>query len=175
MDHLLHYGVRGMKWGVRKATLREHWDSLKRERQWKKVLKDIDLLSTEQISAVAQRVKLENDLKTLSKKSKMATSHDKRAYIDRAKMTDEELSRTVTRLRAKDALARNISDASKEQRELGEKIVNVGGAIALKYATSNGSIGAKDIFDAVNSKNKPIKDRVVKELVDSVTKKANAT
>lgn len=174
-DVLKHFGTKGMKWGVRndkrstKITIGDRLGSLKRERQWKKVLKEVDSLTTSQITSVGKRVGLENDLKRLSKNSKIATAKDKRDYIDRAGMSDSDLSRKVTRLRAKDTLEKNISSASKEQRELGEKIVNAGGALTLKYAATK-SITPQDIFDAVNNP-KPIKDKSVKQLVEQVTKR----
>lgn len=172
-DLLKHFGTKGMKWGVRKRdkpTLGDHMSSLKRERQWKKVLKEVDSLTTPQITAVARRVGLENDLKRLSRNKSIAKQSDKNDYTFRDKLSDEDLSRKVTRLRAKETLTKSVMSASKEQREIGEKVVNTSGALALKYATTK-SITPKDIFDAVNNP-QPIKDKAVKDFVEKVTKKS---
>lgn len=170
-DVLKHFGTKGMKWGVRKdkPTIGNHMASLKRERQWKKVLKEVDSLTTPQITAVARRVGLENDLKRLSRNKSIAKQSDKNDYTFRDKLSDEELSRKVTRLRAKESLTKSVMSASKEQREIGEKVVNTSSALALKYASTK-SITPKDIFDAVNNP-RPIKDRAVKDILDTVIKK----
>lgn len=185
-DIIQHFGVKGMKWGVRKdrgtggnskVTIRERAGSLKRERQWSKVLKEADNMTNEQLNAVAKRVGLENDLKRLIKESRMATKSDKADYARRKDMDDTELMERVNRLRAKDNLSRKVRDASKEQRELGEKVVNVGSNIALKYV-SNKPVTGKDIFDAIVNPDKEakkkldnrIRDEAVKRIVDSVTK-----
>lgn len=159
-----------MRWGVRrdKTTLRENWDSLKRERQWKKVVREIDSLTTSEIQTVSKRVGLENDLKRLTKNKSIAKDSDRADYVRRANLTDDELAVKVTRLRAKESLTKNVSDASKEQRELGEKIVNVGGTVALKYAQNN-SLTAKDIFDSINNPQSNFRDKALDELVKSVT------
>lgn len=170
-DFLEHHGVKGMKWGVRKdkPTLRDHVNSLRRERQWKKVVSEVDNLTTKEITSVARRVSLENDLKRLSRNKSIARQSDKNDYTYREKLSDDDLAQKVTRLRAKEHLATSVSSASKEQREIGEKIVNAGGALTLKYATTK-SLTPKDVFDAVKNP-KPIKDRAVKDLVDQLTKK----
>lgn len=168
--HLKHWGVKGMKWGVRRnrnrpggadgkeesakikdsrATLTKNLDSLKRERQWKKVLSEMDKLSTKDITTVTARVRLENDLKNLSR-SKVGKKKDRDDYLRRADMSNEELKRKVTRLRAKEGLYKSVNDASKEQRELGEKITNIGKTLTIRYALKR-SISPKDIFDAVQN------------------------
>lgn len=159
-----------MKWGVRndRATLKERFSSLKRERQWKKLIGEIDGLTTEQLHTVSKRIGLENDLKRLTKDKKIATDSDRKDYIRRANMSDDELTKKVVHLRAKSTLVKNISNASKEQRELGEKIVNIGGTMAMKYAT-NKSLTPKDLFDSVSNPVN-IKDRGLKTLVESVLK-----
>ena len=175
---LKHYGVKGMRWGVRKdvVTVRERIDSLKRERQWKKVLKEVDNMSNEQINAVVKRIRLENDFKSLVKKSKMSTKEDKRDYIQRGQINDQELSDKLSRLKAKDSLSKSVDEASREQREFGEKVVNVGSTLALQYA-NNKTLSGKDIYDAIVSPKqdatKKIKDKAVQTLIDSVTNPNN--
>lgn len=167
---LQHAGVKGMKWGVRRdrnrpggadgkeestkavdkrGKLRMQLDSLKRERQWGKVIREMDKLSTKDIVAVNSRVRLENDLKSLSR-SKVGNPKDKKDYLRREHMSDAELKRKVVRLRAKEQLKKSVSDASKEQREFGEKVVNVGKTVAIKYALTK-SITPKDILVAVQN------------------------
>lgn len=156
-----------MKWGVRRNSnrpggadgkeestkivdnrgkLRKNLDSMKRERQWKGILKEMDKLTTKDIGVVKKRLDLENSLKSLSK-SKVANKKDKDDYLRREHMSDAELQRKVVRLRAKDGLHKSVMDASKEQREMGIKIAQVGASLGVKYAV-NKKLGPKDFFDA---------------------------
>ena len=172
-EALEHSGVRGMKWGVRRnydrpggadgktdpkgnkapkegrSEIGKRLDSLKRERQWNKVLHDIDKMSTIQMNTVKKRIENENSLKSLSK-SKMATKKDKEDYRRRGEMSDQELSRKIARLRAKNSLHDEIKKATKEQREFGIKVAQVGGSLGFKYATTK-SLTPKDVFDSVSS------------------------
>lgn len=182
-DVLQHYGVKGMRWGVRKdnkITLKDRVDSLRRERQWKKVLGEVDNLTNDQIRTVSKRIGLENDFKRLIKKSNMASSQDKNDYIKRADLDDHALSEKVNRLQYKDTLSKKVSDATKEQREFGEKVVNVGSSLALSYVSNYGKTpSANEIFNAIVSPDKEakgklkktIKDKTVQTIVDSVTKR----
>lgn len=190
-----HAGIKGMKWGVRRdrnrpggadgkeestkvvdkrGKLKMQLDSLKRERQWKKVIRDMDNLSTKDIQTVTGRVRLENDLKNLSR-SNVGKAKDKQDYLRRADMSDAELKRKVVRLRAKEQLKKSVGDASKEQRELGEKIVNVGKTVAIRYALTKNAKGIpKDIFDAIQ-KPKESADKAQKDLqTEMLTKIARA-
>lgn len=156
LDELInHSGVKGMKWGVRhedkppkgpeRGKVGKHWDSLKRERQWKQVLRQVHTMTTKDIGIVKRRIDLENDLKILSK-SKMATKKDKQDYLRRHDMSNEELKRKTDRLKAMNALYESVSKASKEQRDLGKKIAQVGSSVALKLATKK-KLGVQDLFD----------------------------
>lgn len=201
-DELLkHVGVVGMKWGVRRdrgrsggadgveesvkvkdtrGKLSKKLSSMNRERQWKKVLNDVDKLSTKDITKVSKRISLENDMKRLSK-SKIAKPKDKDDYLNREKMSDAELTRKVTRLRAKDSLLKTVNDASKEQREFGEKIVQIGGSVGVKYALNRGRIQPKDLFDvAVKAYKNPketsdkAKQDLQKEILGKITNSNNS-
>jgi hypothetical protein len=152
-DLLQHHGVKGMHWGVRHdehkalnpkdpdakppVKIKKHIDSLKRERQWKSVIKDMDNISTKDLHIIKKRVDLENDLKKVSK-SKVANKHEKQAYLNRHNMSNEEIQRKVNRVKAKENLHKSIKDASKEQRELGIKIAQTGGSLAVNYAINGG-------------------------------------
>lgn len=156
LDEILkHVGVKGMKWGVRRnrnrpggadgieeskkvtdtrGKVRKTLDSMKRERQWNKVLQEMDKLSTKDINAVSKRIKLENELKMYSKTKGVGNKKDKEDYLRREKMSDAELNRKVVRLRAKNGLYTNVTAASKEQREFGEKVVNIAKGVSMKLA-----------------------------------------
>jgi hypothetical protein len=189
LDELLQQsGVKGMKWGVRRSydrpggadgkkdakdkpirtALGKKLNSLKRERQWKSVLKEMDTLSTKDIGIVAKRVSLENSLKTLSR-SKVGTKKDREDYLRREHMDDQELQRKVVRLKAKESLHNAVHSASKEQREFGQKVVQIGGSLGVKYAL-NKRLSTKDIFDTVKNP-KSSADQAKKDLLKTVTEK----
>lgn len=174
---LKHVGIKGMRWGVRRnrnrpggadgkeesekvvdkrSNLTKKMDSMKRERQWNKVLKNMNELNTKEITTVTKRIQLENNMKTLSK-SKVGTKKDRDDYLRRANMSDAELSRKVIRLRAKDGLRKAVRDASKEQRDFGESVVRIGGSLGVKYTIKKSmgqKLSPKDIFDAVGNPKK---------------------
>lgn len=184
LDEVLqHYGIKGMRWGVRRevgadgrirttgpTTIKEKLGSLKRERDWKKVLKEMDNMTVDEIKTVTSRIGLENELKRLSKTT-IASKKDKQDYVRRGDMDNEELSNKVTNLKAKESLSKAVTSASKEQVEFGKKVVDVGGALTLKYATTK-SLTPQDVFDAVKNP-KPIKDKAVQQLVDTAIKQAS--
>lgn len=166
---LQHVGIKGMRWGVKRnrnrpggadgkeesvkvkdkrSNLTKKLDSMKRERQWKQVLKKMHELDTKEINTVASRVKLENSMKDLSR-SKIGNKKDRDDYLRREHMSDAELSRKVTRLRAKDNLHKAVKSASKEQREFGEHVVRIAGSVGIKYAITRKTPSAKDLFKDV--------------------------
>jgi hypothetical protein len=158
MDKIQHTGVKGMRWGVRRDSnrpggadgkeesekvvdkrgkIKKTLDSMKREREWGKVLREVDKMTTKDINTVKKRIDLENNLKSL-RKSKMATKKDKADYLRREFMSDAEISRKVNRLQAKENLHKSVKSASKEQREFGYKVAQTAGSLGVRYVLEGG-------------------------------------
>jgi hypothetical protein len=155
-DILQQSGVKGMHWGQRKAgsesgggtnPIKARVDSLKREHSLKRTAKKSDNMTTQDIQKLASRAQLENDMKRLSKERHVGSRKDKKDYLKRAEMDDQELSRKVQRLRAKSNLKRVASDATKSQREVAKKVIHIAAPLALQYALT-GSVGKKDVVGA---------------------------
>lgn len=141
-DILQHHGVKGMKWGKVKA----HVDSIKREHSLAKTARNADNMSTKDIQKIGARAQLENDMKRLSKK--VGNQKEKADYLKRGDMADHEILRKVQRLRAKDNLNRVASDATKTQREVAKKVMQVAGTIGLHYALT-GKVDKKVVTGAI--------------------------
>lgn len=185
-EFLTHHGVKGMKWGVVRAKvskgassvksetkkavknlkrdIKEVKASKKRETSWVKELDNINKMSTDDIRKLANRIQNENEFKRMSKNRSLSDRNDRREYRNRDKMTDSQLQNKVNNLRAKDQLRRNISQASKEQRDFGKKLVAI--AVPLAFQVADGKINAKHIVD--NMKNP---DPITKSIRDKYSKK----
>lgn len=195
-DILQHYGVKGMRWGVRRNRNKpggadgvkerkktgqngnkvsnlviDQLASMKRERQWKKSLKDVDNMSDQEINQLANRIRMENDLKRLSK-GPAGKRKDKKDYLDRSKMDDKELLEKVNNLRARANLQRSVSDATKEQREAGKRVVRIASSVGVKYLL-NGKITTKDIGMAVLKSNNSIGKELTNNLANRALDKTN--
>jgi hypothetical protein len=184
LEELLeHSGVKGMHWGQRKdnhnlgttakekSMLRKHLDSLKRERDWGKVLKEVPNMSTQDIKTVTARVKLENSLKDLTK-SPMSTKKDKADYLRRGDMTDQELKRKIGRLQAKDNLHTAVKKASKQQREFGIKVAQTASSVGLKYAVTRTKLKPADFLDAYQNPTIKTRQNALDEAIKLVEPKA---
>lgn len=138
---LQHHGVKGMKWGVRRAAkkagtviktrIKEDINSSKRERSWVKDLKSINNMSTGELKSKTNRLRMENDLKYLTKSQKVRSfsdakqkSRDKKAYRNRDKMTDKQLKDKVEKLGLKLSLRREISRSTKDQRDAYNSLID---------------------------------------------------
>lgn len=146
---LQHAGVKGMKWGVRKAADRVGFKAKKtkdliksevksrgREIHWMKEARKLDKMSTKEIVNMASRIQMENDMKRLTKRQfnrehlvrrvmgdkTLANNKDRENYRNRGDMSNAELKRKLSRLRAKDQMGKAMMSASKEQVETGKAI-----------------------------------------------------
>lgn len=138
-----HYGVKGMKWGVRrfqpyrtddgqkgkgklvgKAANRakESVSSVKREFEAKSLGSNTKLksLSNEQLVSITNRLRTENDLKRLSTAS--GDKGDKSDYRRRGQMSDAELKKRVERLQLEDNLRQQSKRAVKHHVQFAEKV-----------------------------------------------------
>lgn len=190
-EYIIHYGVKGMKWGVirnrktgssgsgqngnkesKPSRVKETWNSLKRERDWKKVYKNVDNMSVAEMRKVTQRIQLENDFKRLAKTKNVGNKDDKSTYRNRDKLSDAALLDRVNLLRAKDNFNRQVSEASREQREIAQRFIFTAGNVGLKYATT-GTISTKDVGLAAMTK--PNAKEMKKQQMRNVIEKYNYT
>lgn len=149
---LKHYGVKGMKWGIRryqpyqkgdgqkgkgkfvgniKKTAKRKIDSGKRkvETRLKGRTENLKKMSDKELKRTIKRTTLENDLMRLSKYS----SDDKKDYENRAKMSDDELLNKVTRLRLEDQLRTQAKNATSAEIEAGKKAVKAMANTSIDY------------------------------------------
>jgi hypothetical protein len=173
---LQHHGVKGMHWGKHKAkaggvkdAIKTRVDSIKRENSWGKVLNNASNMTTKELQKHATRAQAENDLKRLSKKAGVGSAKDKKDYLNRGKMTDQELARKVQRLRAKENLNRNANDATKAQKELAKKVIQVAAPLVISYALT-GTVSKKDIINTVMNPG-GAKAKAIQSLVNAASKK----
>jgi hypothetical protein len=181
---LEHSGVKGMHWGKHAAgkvgnavqtkaskvtsNIKTHVDSITRENSWKKQLKNANDMSTNDLKKVASRAQIENDLKRLSKKPDIGSAKDKKDYLKRAGMTDQEIARKVQRLRAKDSLNRNANEATKKQKEFAKKVMQIAAPLVISYALS-GKLSKGDILNTVMNPG-GAKAKLVKTIMEKATK-----
>lgn len=169
---LEHAGVKGMKWGVRKdqvkSSIKTKLDSMSRERQWKQQIKKAGKMSNEEVAKMTNRIRMENELKRLSKSKGVGTKEDKQNYLKRSKVSDSDLNNMVTQLRAKDNLNRVAKEASSSQVATGKRVAIAAANIGIKYALT-GNIDTKDVGKALFNPNTNVKGAVI----DAVFEKTN--
>ena len=149
LDEVLkHFGVKGMKWGVRKARqkagqvktrIKEEVKSSKREASWAKQLRDIHSMDNKKLQNTVNRVRNENDFKVLAKGQKVRNiedllnkSADKKAYRNRESLSDKELKSKVQQLRLKDQLRQQVSNTTKSHRKIGKDAIDAAGKKNVK-------------------------------------------
>ena len=140
---LEHFGVKGMKWGVRKSrtskdrasettpkpksTVRKYIDSNRRELGMNKMLKDVDTLPDAEIVRRVNRVRNENDFRRAIDNTAFVDNKRRKKlreeYFNRENLSDAELQERVRRLNLEDNLRREVVRASKPQREAANELI----------------------------------------------------
>ena len=148
LDILKHWGVKGMKWGVRKS--RSANSTTKKEKPPKKPSKR----------------QLKKDAENLRKESNKRAKSHRKEYMKRKDLTDEELRKKVERLRLENEFDRLSKDASKSQIAKGKSELNklletkVPDSVNNMLGTSGKTVGAV------------IANQAIKEAIKYATNKA---
>ena len=152
---LQHFGVKGMKWGVRKSRtskdrasettpkpkskLRKYIDSNKREIGMLNMVKDLDGLSDNEIRNRINRVRNENDMKAILNNADRALPKRRKdlreEYFNRANLTDAQLQERVNRLKLEENLRKEVVRATRSQREAANEVIKKVSAQTVSYYT----------------------------------------
>lgn len=114
-DYLMHYGIKGMRWGIRRGS-----KSTKKSRPKTKTISRIQQQSK-------KRKQKRYDLNHPTKAALMKSTSAKQIYKHRSKLTDQELRNRINRIQ----MEQQLSSLSKKEQRIGRNVV---GRFANRYA-----------------------------------------
>jgi len=155
-DTIEHYGVKGMKWGVRRT--KDQIQSAKRERSWGN--KDQSKLSDQELKTTVDRLQNEAHMQRLTKqlsssyskksvqkalKLKVKESKElfkkshalKREYYVRNKLSDSELKARVDRLNLEGRFDQLSTQVAKSQKKQIDDLLKTAGELPLSAQYSS--------------------------------------
>ena len=137
--YLQHFGVKGMKWGVRKRAsgvknrVKREVNSFRRERNQLKI-KDPGQMTDRELKKTLNRNRLENQLKDESRKTpgigmNRTEDHAERrkanrnTYLNRGQLSDKELQAKVNRIRSENQLVQEANKVNRKTLETGSSFM----------------------------------------------------
>lgn len=166
--YLQHYGVKGMKWGVRKSASRvknrvkREVGSFKRERSQLKI-KDPSKMTDSELKKTLNRNRLENQFKTeVRKTSKIGNRRDneaidrktanRNAYLDRGSLSDTQLKAKVERIRSENQLVQEANRINRKSIEVGSSFMaGVSSSLVKDMVSGRGYTTGKLVTNALIS------------------------
>ena len=150
--YLQHYGVKGMKWGVRKKVsgaknrIKREVSSYRRERNQLNI-KDPGEMTDRELKKTLNRNRLENQLKTEYKKTPglgrnrvdeqaSRKKSNRNAYLDRASLSDKQLQAKVDRIRSENQLVQEANKVNRKSIEVGASFMAGVSSSLVKDAVS---------------------------------------
>ena len=185
-EELQHYGIKGMKWGVRRpvgsdglikttsykvrAKVKEANNTPSRVAVRKS--KNAKSMSDSDIRAQTERLRLENNLKRLAKET-----GSRSVAKGKSKMSNSEINKLNSRLQLEANYKREVKKATETQRKIGAQVATTMGQVALSAATGNSislvSIGSQLVGDLLNTQLQGQTKQDVNNIINKATKAAN--
>lgn len=185
-EELRHYGVKGMKWGVRRPVGSDGLIKTTSDKVRAKVKeanntpgrvavrksKNAKNMSDSEIRAQVERLNLENNLKRLAKET-----GNRSATKGKSKMSNSEIKKLNSRLQLEANYKREVKKATETQRKIGMQVANTMGQVALSAATGNSislvSIGSQLAGGLLNTQLQGQTKQEVNNIINKATKAAN--
>lgn len=191
-SELQHYGIKGMKWGVRrpigpdgliqrtaknarKIDTPKSGDSKAVAGLRKKATKtkNIKSMSDEEIRRTTDRVNLENNMKRLAK-----TTDNKKIYKLKDRLSNEEIRAVNQRMQLEANLKESIRNANADTIRIGNSLANIAAKTTVSVVKTKASDNDLDVNtvistlkkEAVKESKNVVRDSVNKSNVSSFTK-----
>ena len=152
-EFLQHYGVKGMKWGVRKASpktaaraAKRQYDLITKERRQKNIAE----LSDSKMDARINRLRMENRIKKLSRDygaNRITRKHAKRLFRNKETFSDKQLLNKLARLEKERTYHMELSKATKPVRTAIRNIVLRVSDTPIKSSTGVSTIDVWNTYE----------------------------
>lgn len=184
-EELKHYGVKGMKWGVRRPVgpdglIKTTAGKVKAKvesanntpgRVAVRKSKNIKNMSDSEIRVQVERLSLENNLQRLAKET-----GNRSAAKGKSKMSNSEIKKLNSRLQLEANYKREVKKATETQRKIGMQLASTMGQVALSAATGDSislaSVGSQLAGGLLNTQLQGQTKQSVNAIIDKATKAA---